>query len=204
MMRISSAALIVLFFAASGLFAFRSTNNAYIITSDNMPSVAGFMTNTGQGSNLINNMGEAVINTNGVPLDWLGQGFIHTLIGDAFLQITKTVSNTLLGGNNSKAIPGATIIYKIYVTNKGLGDAGYSNVISDKLPANAIYKSNSWTTNNGWAIEWSTNSNPSQSYVSSNFKYSESPPAKIRWVRWKKVVAPDFQGAKLTYGVIIK
>jgi uncharacterized repeat protein (TIGR01451 family) len=203
-MKVLKTSITILILAVSMVMADRSTNNAYIITSDNITSVGGFMTNSGTGgSNLLNNMGEAVIATNGNATYWLGQGFLHTF-SDAFLQISKTVSNTLLGANASKAIPGSTIIYKIFVTNAGAGDVGYSNTIADKLPANTIYKSNAWTTNNGWAIEWSTNSNPSQRYISSNYTTSESPPGKIRWVRWKNYLAPIYKGARLTYGVIIK
>jgi len=44
-----------------------------------------------------------------------------------------------------------------------------NNIILDKLAVQTIYKSNSYTTNNGWLCEWATNANPNSGYISPDF-----------------------------------
>lgn len=119
------------------------------------------------------------------------------------LILTKSISNIVLNSITSEVIPGCTIEYKIEYSNSGAGNA--SNVIIyDKISEDVVYKSNSATVPAGWSIEYSTNSNPNQSYNSSDYTTTEPSPNNIKWIRWKKSSVSSSEMGVITYKVIVK
>ncbi len=197
------AVFLILF--ASCAFAEVLTNSSYIISSDNIPMTGEYTTNN--GTNLLNNLGETVIDTNGNALDyWCGQGFIHTLLSDAVIHISKSVSNIKLGGTLSTAKPGTTIRYMVCVTNLAIGDVAYNVSVFDQPKPTVTIKSNSWTTNTGWRIEWSTVAGtPNMAYSNnSDFVSTEPTPSAVTWFRWKKAVVPVNENVKFYISFIIK
>lgn len=123
--------------------------------------------------------------------------------GGVNLIINKSISNITLGPSSTNPIPGSTINYKIYYSNSGSGNA--SNVIIyDRIPNEVTYKSNSSSFPSGWEIEWSTNTNPDQSYNTPNYTTTHPPVNFIKWVRWKKSSVSSKESGKIFFKVIIK
>jgi len=117
--------------------------------------------------------------------------------------ISKSISNIKLGGNSSSAIPGATLIYKIKCSNAGIS-SGNNIIIYDRISTYVTYKTNSATSSSGWTIEWSTNENPNQSYISSYYTNIHPSCDKIKWIRWKKVSVNVGEVGIFSFAVIIK
>ena len=117
------------------------------------------------------------------------------------LQIIKNINNIHLLNRDSEAIPGATINYNIVYSNVGSGDA-QNVIIYDIINSNTAYKTQNNTT--FWTCEWSTNTNPDQSWGSIQYTKTLPPKDKIRWVRWKTASVSASSTGVLNYTVIIK
>lgn len=119
------------------------------------------------------------------------------------LTMVKSVSNVTLGGVDNIAIPGATITYKIWCSNAGA--AGTTRVvIYDHINSNTLYKSNSSTNSGGWTNQFSTNTNPDNSYDSTDYISTEPAASAIKWLRWKKPSMAAGETGRLLFKVIIK
>lgn len=103
------------------------------------------------------------------------------------------------------AIPGSTIEYVIFYSNRGNITA--SNVIIyDQLPGFILYKSNSATNlQAGWTNEYSTNSGtPDQSWISSDYTNIEPVSINVHWIRWRKSLLGTGASGTLNFKLIIQ
>jgi len=120
------------------------------------------------------------------------------------LTISKSVSNITLVGNYTAPIPGATIEYKIAYTLITNLKTASNIIIYDKLPPYITYLTDYLGTATGWTIEYSTNTNPDQSYNSSDYTKVRPPKDKIKWIRWKKPSSGTDENKTLFYKAMIK
>jgi len=124
----------------------------------------------------------------------------------ALLTITKSVSNIFLETSNTQPKPGSAITYKISYSNYGPVDAT-NVIISDKLPLNVQYLSNTAGTNlasGNWTIEFSTNTSPASAFISANFTVSQTDYKKVKWIRFKKSKVLKTESGVFYYSVMIK
>ncbi len=130
---------------------------------------------------------------------------VSVATGEAMLSISKSISNITLGGINFRAIPGATIIYKIIYSNTSL-NASSNAIIYDKLADNVVYRTNFFGTAAGWTVEYSTNTSPDQTWNSVDYtNVCPFPKNLIKWIRWcKPSVAANEDGKILFYKGLIK
>ena len=121
------------------------------------------------------------------------------------LEITKSVSNIMLGGISiSKPIPGATVRYIISYSNAGNGDANNA-LVYDALPVNTKFMTNYMLApTTGWTAQYSTNASPAQDYGSSEYSTTMQAKTNIKWVRWIKPSVIIEEKGVLIYRVIIK
>ncbi len=180
------------------------SNNSFIMSSDNIPSIGGAVSNS--YTNIIGSGGNLLGFTNLSLSNWSGNAFIYTIIGDAYLNVNKKLEQVTLNDISSVIIPGCTISYIIYVTNKPVDDAGYYVIVYDKLPEYTEYKTNINNLEN-FIFEWSTNISPSQDYNSSDYFTNTLSPiikSRIKWVRWKTRVFGINETANFVYRVTVK
>jgi uncharacterized repeat protein (TIGR01451 family) len=124
------------------------------------------------------------------------------------LSVSKTVrAITLENKTNDRAIPGFTIEYAIFYSNQSPLKA-MNVIVSDRISSNLVYFSNSSVTNEApgiWIREWSTNAVPDQVWNSSHYTNMEPAGfAKIKWVRWKKMMVPGSEKGFLKVKAIVK
>ncbi len=97
--------------------------------------------NVQAGDSLTTTYNDAISNTGGPATEI---ATTNVLAGVADIQITKIVStleDPVNGATNPKAIPGATVLYTIQVTNSGNGLADADSVIiTEPIPANAALR----------------------------------------------------------------
>ncbi len=170
---------------SSGICYFRATIESNIPIGSlisNMASVSGNkFTNTNSNQIMI-----TVVSTNAPNL-----------------KIEKSISNVFLGAGSNSPIPGATILYKVSFSN--IGNSAASNVvIYDHIPVNVIYSSNSSASPAGWTNQFSTNTDPDQSYSSTDYKNTEPVSSNVQWIRWKRSSIAVDESGSITYKVIIK
>ncbi len=125
----------------------------------------------------------------------------NTII-EAYIQLTKSVSNVKLGGVNETAIPGATITYAVYYTNQGC--SGVDVLVYDALDQNTSFSNNSMSAPAGWTNQYSTNSSPNQVWNSLDYTSTQPPATQVKWVRWKKPSVATGEAGYIYYKVIIK
>ena len=125
--------------------------------------------------------------------------------GTTSLDITKSVSNVMLGGMPVSApTPGSTIIYKISYSNSGSVNADYV-VIYDRIPANTMYNTNYLLPpTTGWTSQYSTNVNPDQSYGSTAYSATYASKTNVEWVRWIKPGVGIGEKGVFIYEVFVK
>jgi hypothetical protein len=89
-------------------------------------------------------------------------------------------------------------------TNKGTGAAN-NVILYDRISASYIlYKAGSLQAPAGWTKEYSTNTNPDQSYTSTHYTTTEPAASNVKWVRWKKASVSAGESGVMTFSVIIK
>ncbi len=197
---------IIIIFISEKSNAIVMYNSNYIITSDTTASIATL--NTNNNTNLISNAGSIFIFTEDSTNNYIGNDFIYTILGNAYLQVEKTISNIILNGNIiTSIIPGCTINYLITITNYPIDDAGYKVIIYDRLCNNVSFKTAHVLYNNNFTFEWSTNSFPEQTYNSSNY-FTNFPlnviKDRVKWIRWKIKIFGINEKGRIGYTSILK
>ncbi len=113
-----------------------------------------------------------------------------------------SLSSGLLGTN---LMPGSTIHYEISWSNENI--ALTNAIIYDKIPENCIYVSNSLSQevaigSSTWETQWSTNTNPDQSFNSAVYTSPEpSPAGETKWVRTKCLNLPAGESGYMRFNV---
>ncbi len=121
------------------------------------------------------------------------------------LEITKSVSNIILGGlPQTRPIPGATVSYIISYSNAGDAPAIFA-MVYDAIPANAKYMTNYMLpSTTGWTTEFSESASPDQSYNSPGYSDTYTAKTNVTYVRWKIPSLADGEKGTFIYKVIIK
>lgn len=110
-----------------------TANGATNYTGDNGIAYGGNMGDNWQGVNGGTGTQKCVFVQQGTGYD----GYFTLMIAAPVLNITKSIQSITKGGIASAPIPGATIQYRIFITNSGSA-AGVSTRIVDTTPAAAV------------------------------------------------------------------
>jgi len=113
----------------------------------------------------------------------------------------KILNSIKLQGIDVNPIPGAMLEYIISYSNKG-PDAALNAFVYDKLCSDVTYFTQQAAA--GWTLEWSTNTDPDNSWGSVDYKSSRPLKSDIKWIRWKRTVLPNAESGYFIYKVIIK
>lgn len=127
---------------------------------------------------------------------------VFAQVTKATLFVRKSVSNIQLSGIKTNAIPGTTIKYLILYSNM-CNFTAESTIILERFPANTTYTSQSFGTATGWTAQWSTNTNPDQSWGSINYTNTIPSKTSIKWVRWRKIQVSAAEKGTIFFEIII-
>jgi len=119
------------------------------------------------------------------------------------MSVRKSITNITLKGSISPAIPGATVNYRIVCSNK-TGVKATNVVVYDKIDRNYLEFVSGSASGTGWTIEYSTNENPNQDYVSPDYGALPAEAWRVRWIRWKRGSMPGNSESVLRYNVRIR
>jgi len=119
------------------------------------------------------------------------------------MSVRKSITNITLKGSISPAIPGATVNYRIVCSNK-TGVKATNVVVYDKIDRNYLEFVSGSVSGTGWTIEYSTNENPNQDYVSPDYGALPAEAWRVRWIRWKRGSMPGNSESVLRYNVRIR
>lgn len=127
-----------------------------------------------------------------------------TIIYSTMLTISKSISNVQLNNKPVFTIPGSTVTFKITYSNMGIVN-GRNVVIYDKIPSHVTFVSNLNGSATNWQIQYSTNTNPTQDYNSTQYSNGYISKNNIKWIRWKKASVGAAEGKRsMVYTVVIK
>lgn len=121
----------------------------------------------------------------------------------ADVSIEYIISNVQLGGVDTDIVPGATITMNLNYSNSGIYLLN-NTVTYVFIAPYVMYLSNSSIGSAGWSNQYSTNTNPDQSFGSSDYISSEPSANKVKWLRWKNESFAVGDSGKIIYKIVIK
>ncbi|GEM_PF-5714008 len=121
----------------------------------------------------------------------------------ALLRLTKTLDSITSPWATSISVPGAKVRYMIQFTNEG-PVKGSNVMVVDLFPRQAVVLTNSALLPAGFTNEFSTNSDPDQSYLSTDYVKSVNDVLRIKWIRWRLKSINMNESMTIYYSVIIK
>lgn len=178
------------------------TNEPYFVST--VPYSADFLRLSGTApSPAINggNPSDPVPDGGGSRID---MGCFEYIITPAQISLSKDVNAVRLGGASSTAIPGSSIEYRVHYTN--WGGVAENAVVYDQIQTGyLVFVTNSFTNSQpGWTAEFSTNTNPDQSWGSTAYTTNQPAFRLIKWVRWKRNTVGENNAGDLFFRVTIK
>ncbi|GEM_PF-2946494 len=128
-----------------------------------------------------------------------GDGVLDNYSSSSFV-LRKSITNITLSGSDCSPIPGSSIQYSIFYSNKGPGN-GVDIAIIDKLPKNLIYISNGIDLTlapGSWTVSFSSNTDID------DFVTNSISPQLVKRIRFNKVDIPVGEKGKILISVLIR
>lgn len=147
------------------------------------------------------NLGYAFFST-APDLGWKETGFVGNKPDLRISKSIESISNALASG---EPIPGSKVSYHLTYSNIGTGPAD-NVMIFEKPSSYLLYLTNDMSLVTGWTVQFTTNSNPSQDWASTDYTNAipSAGKAAVKWFRWKKSSVSATETGTIIFKVIIK